>query len=564
MNSTSEQQDAQHLRMTTAPVPGLILSLSVPSIITCIITSVYNMADTFFVAQLGTAAVAAVGVVFSISSVLSALGFWMGTGGSSLVSLYLGAREKEKAHCAASTGFFLALGLGGVIAAGGLLALEPLMRLLGSTDTILPEAEAYAVPILLAAPFHCSSLALAQCLRAEGKSKESMAGQLAGGLLNIVLDPLFIYTLGMGIRGAGAATALSQVMVWAALLWFYVRGKTSVRISVRQVARTPRMVKLIFTTGFPSLCRHCGNALATIVLNRAAGGFGDAAIAAFSIASRVSGLALSVSIGFVQGLQPVAGYAHGSKDHARLKSAFRFCCAASMSALTALAVIIAAAAPWIVRMLSPSDGGLVETGAAVLRATSIALPFTTFINCTGTLFQAIRKARSSALVLGKQVHLHPAAAGPAPRLEHERPDGRNAAGRRSGLPLPRCGWPAAIFAARSTLRRCKEPIFSEVALSGKNGKMILLLFWDAAKRCRRVSIGCPKEHCKNILIPAKVHPCIIQGYRYRKNFKSFDKKYSCKSINSSNASDENAGQNAPYFHIHSIPRAEKDRTECSL
>ena len=142
MNSTSEQQDAQHLRMTTAPVPGLILSLSVPSIITCIITSVYNMADTFFVAQLGTAAVAAVGVVFSISSVLSALGFWMGTGGSSLVSLYLGAREKEKAHCAASTGFFLALGLGGVIAAGGLLALEPLMRLLGSTDTILPEAEA--------------------------------------------------------------------------------------------------------------------------------------------------------------------------------------------------------------------------------------------------------------------------------------------------------------------------------------------------------------------------------------------------------------------------------------
>ena len=181
MNSTSEQQDAQHLRMTTAPVPGLILSLSVPSIITCIITSVYNMADTFFVAQLGTVAVAAVGVVFSISSVLSALGFWMGTGGSSLVSLYLGAREKEKAHCAASTGFFLALGLGGVIAAGGLLALEPLMRLLGSTDTILPEAEAYAVPILLAAPFQCSSLALAQCLRAEGKSKESMAGSLQAG-----------------------------------------------------------------------------------------------------------------------------------------------------------------------------------------------------------------------------------------------------------------------------------------------------------------------------------------------------------------------------------------------
>ena len=413
MNSTSEQQDAQHLRMTTAPVPGLILSLSVPSIITCIITSVYNMADTFFVAQLGTAAVAAVGVVFSISSVLSALGFWMGTGGSSLVSLYLGAREKEKAHCAASTGFFLALGLGGVIAAGGLLALEPLMRLLGSTDTILPEAEAYAVPILLAAPFQCSSLALAQCLRAEGKSKESMAGQLAGGLLNIVLDPLFIYTLGMGIRGAGAATALSQVMVWAALLWFYVRGKTSVRISVRQVARTPRMVKLIFTTGFPSLCRHCGNALATIVLNRAAGGFGDAAIAAFSIASRVSGLALSVSIGFVQGLQPVAGYAHGSKDHARLKSAFRFCCAASMhrTAVHHVHQLHGHAVPGHTGKRAQQRAGSWQTG----------------------------------------VHLHPAAAGPAPRLEHERPDGRNAAGRRSGLPCRAVDGPQ-LFSPRAA--RC--------------------------------------------------------------------------------------------------------------
>ena len=415
MNSTSERQDAQHLRMTTAPVPGLILSLSVPSIITCIITSVYNMADTFFVAQLGTVAVAAVGVVFSISSVLSALGFWMGTGGSSLVSLYLGAREKEKAHCAATTGFFLALGLGGVIAAGGLLALQPLMRLLGSTDTILPEAEAYAVPILLAAPFQCSSLALAQCLRAEGKSKESMAGQLAGGLLNIVLDPLFIYTLGMGIRGAGAATALSQVTVWAALLWFYVRGKTSVRISVRQVARTPQMVKLIFTTGFPSLCRHCGNALATIVLNRA------------------------------------AGYAHGSKDHARLKSAFRFCCAASMSALTALAVIIAAAAPWIVRMLSPSDGGLVETGAAVLRATSIALPFTTFINCTGTLFQAIREsARSSALVLGKQVCIYIPLLLALPRAWSMN-------GLMAAMPLADAlGFLAALWMARSYFRRAQH------------------------------------------------------------------------------------------------------------
>ena len=288
-------------------------------------------------------------------------------------------------------------------------------------------------------------------MAAAEKPKLGFLVSLASGMTNVVLDFLLVYVFPFGLWGAALATALSQVMVWAALLWFYVRGKTSVRISVRQVARTPRMVKLIFTTGFPSLCRHCGNALATIVLNRAAGGFGDAAIAAFSIASRVSGLALSVSIGFVQGLQPVAGYAHGSKDHARLKSAFRFCCAASMSALTALAVIIAAAAPWIVRMLSPSDGGLVETGAAVLRATSIALPFTTFINCTGTLFQAIREsARSSALVLGKQVCIYIPLLLALPRAW-----GMN--GLMAAMPLADAlGFLAALWMARSYFRRAQH------------------------------------------------------------------------------------------------------------
>ena len=433
--------------------PAAILwRFTIPMLLSAVFQQLYNVADSVVAGRfVGEDALAAVGASFPITMIFMAVALGSNTGCSVIISQLFGAKETARMKTAVSTSVIAILALSALLTAGGFLFCEPLMRLLGSTDTILPEAEAYAVPILLAAPFHCSSLALAQCLRAEGKSKESMAGRLAGGLLNIVLDPLFIYTLGMGIRGAGAATALSQVMVWAALLWFYVRGKTSVRISVRQVARTPRMVKLIFTTGFPSLCRHCGNALATIVLNRAAGGFGDAAIAAFSIASRVSGLALSVSIGFVQGLQPVAGYAHGSKDHARLKSAFRFCCAASMSALTALAVIIAAAAPWIVRMLSPSDGGLVETGAAVLRATSIALPFTTFINCTGTLFQAIREsARSSALVLGKQVCIYIPLLLALPRAWSMN-------GLMAAMPLADAlGFLAALWMARSYFRRAQH------------------------------------------------------------------------------------------------------------
>ena len=395
--------DAQYRRMTEAPIPGLILSLCIPSIITSMITSVYNMVDTFFVAQLGTTAVAAVGVVFSVSSVISALGFWMGTGSSSLVSLQLGARQQERADCTASTGFLLSMAMGGVIAVGGLLFLRPLMRLLGSTPTILPEACLYATPLLLAAPFQCSNLALAQNLRAEGMSRESMTGQLAGGLLNMLLDPLFIFGFGWGAFGAGAATALSQVVVWAALLQYYVRKKTVVRLSPRNIRTGGALLAGIFSAGFPSLCRHCGNALSSVVLNRAAGTFGDAAIAAFSVATRVTMLALSVSIGFVQAIQPVAGYAHGSKNYRRLRWAYDFTVAASVAAMTAIAAAIALfARPVIVLLHVP--GETVSISIAVLRFSCLALPFTTLVNCTGTLFQAIKEStRSSILVLGRQV-----------------------------------------------------------------------------------------------------------------------------------------------------------------
>lgn len=403
MNQTA-RQDEQYRRMTQAPIPGLILSLCAPSIVTSLITSIYNMADTFFVAQIGTTAVAAVGVVFSISSVISALGFWMGTGSSSLVSLHLGAREQEKADRTASTGFYLSMAMGALIAVCGLLFRTPLMVLLGSTPTILPEAGAYAVPLLLAAPFQCSNLALSQNLRAEGMSRESMTGQMIGGLLNIVLDPLFIFGLGWGVFGAGVATALSQVVVWIALLQYYLRGKTVVSLSPRNFRPEGALLGGIFSAGFPSLCRHCGNALSSIVLNHAAGAFGDAAIAAFSIATRVSGLALSVSIGFVHAIQPVAGYAHGSKNYKRLKDAYRFTTAASVSALAVIAAGIALLAPWIVGLLTPTDRGMIGMGAAVLRFSCAALPFTTLVNCTGTLFQAIKEsARSSVIVLGRQL-----------------------------------------------------------------------------------------------------------------------------------------------------------------
>ena len=212
MGILQKQEQDQYEKMTTAPVPGLILSLALPSIVTMLITSVYNLADTFFVGRIGTSATAAVGVVFSIPMILNALGFLVGTGASSLMSRMLGAKQLKEAKRVTSTGFFLSFFFGLLVAVVGFLAGESLMTLLGATDTILPYAMAYGRYIFFGAPFAASSLALSQCLRGEGLSKESMTGQVFGGVLNMVLDPLFIFVFHLGIAGAAMATAISQMI----------------------------------------------------------------------------------------------------------------------------------------------------------------------------------------------------------------------------------------------------------------------------------------------------------------------------------------------------------------
>ena len=223
--------------MTTAPVPRLIGSLAIPTIISMLVTAVYNMADTFFVAQLGTSAAGAVGIVFSLMAVIQAIGFMLGMGAGNLVSRYLGAKEQRQADCAASTAFFTALAFGLGITVLGTLFLDPLMRVLGATPTILPYARDYARYILFGAPVMCASFVLNNILRGEGKAMLAMVGIGLGGVLNIGLDPLFIYTFRLGIAGAAIATLLSQCVSFAILLSCFLRRKSAVRLHIGQVSR---------------------------------------------------------------------------------------------------------------------------------------------------------------------------------------------------------------------------------------------------------------------------------------------------------------------------------------
>ena len=337
--SADDRSVLQFRKMTETPIPKLILSLAAPTILSMLITSIYNLADTFFVGQISTSASGAVGVVSSLMAIIQALGFMLGHGAGSIISRSLGSQNTQAANRFASTSFFTALAFGLILAVLGLATLPSFMMLLGSTETILPHACAYARPILMAAPLMMSSLVMNNILRYEGKANFAMIGLVTGGVLNMVLDPVFIFGFGMGTAGAGLATALSQSISFCILLSMFLHGKTVSQFQISAVTRSPAEFVTILMTGLPSFGRQGLNSIGGMLLNIAARSYGDAAVAGMSIVSRIFMFIISVAIGTGQGFQPVAGFNYGARKYRRVEKACVFTMCASFCFLT---VIIAA------------------------------------------------------------------------------------------------------------------------------------------------------------------------------------------------------------------------------
>ena len=334
---TSDDRSAlQFRRMTETPIPQLILSLAAPTILSMLITSIYNLADTFFVGQISTSASGAVGVVSSLMAIIQALGFMLGHGAGTIISRSLGNRDTTAATRFASTSFFTALVFGVVLAVAGLGTLPHFMMLLGSTETILPHACAYARPILIAAPLMISSLVMNNILRYEGKASFAMIGLVTGGVLNIALDPLFMFVFGLGTAGAGIATALSQSISFCILLSMFLRGKTVSQFRLSAVTREARDFGRILLGGAPSFGRQGLNSIGGMLLNLAARSYGDAAVAGMSIVSRIFLFIISVAIGVGQGLQPVASFNYGARKYRRVRQAAIFTIEAAFCMLVVL------------------------------------------------------------------------------------------------------------------------------------------------------------------------------------------------------------------------------------
>lgn len=387
----SQNADQKYKKMTETPVPRLIISLGIPTTVSMLITNIYNMADSYFVSQVSLSAGGATSVVFGIMSILQAFGFMFGHGAGSHISRMLGGRQVDKASRYASTGFFWALACGLVIMTGGLILLEPLMRLLGSTDTILPYAMDYGRWILIAAPAMTASCVLNNILRYEGMATLAMVGLTTGGILNMALDPLFIFTFDMGIGGAGLATALSQYVSFGILLSMFLRKKTQSRLSLRLVAKGFATIGDIILTGLPSFARQGLNSVSTMVLNAQAKAFGDAAIAAMGYVGRTSSLVFSVGLGIGQGFQPVSAFNYGAKKYSRVRKGTIFTMVFGAAFMGVIAAGCFVLAPQIISLFRKEDV-VIEIGSRGLRIMCVFLMFLPISVVATMLFQSIGKS----------------------------------------------------------------------------------------------------------------------------------------------------------------------------
>ncbi len=375
-------------RMTEPPVGGLICSLAVPCIVSMLVTSFYNMADTYFVGKLNSdSATAAVGVVFSMMAIIQAIGFFFGHGSGNYISRQLGQKNYQEASIMAATGFFSALLTGLLICILGLCFLDPLAYLLGSTDTILPYTRDYLSVILLGAPWMTASLVLNNQLRYQGSAMYSMVGIVTGAVINIGLDPLLMLYFNMGVSGAAWATIISQFISFCLLLIGCTKG-SNISIHIRNVRFKWFYFKMIIQCGLPSLARQALASVAGICLNQAAKPFEDAAIAAMGVVQRISMFGASTMIGFGQGFQPVCGFSFGARLYDRVKQGFWFCVKYSFVFLIAVSILGYIFAPQLIGLFRDSPK-VIEIGTAALRFQCLSFPLQSWIVMSNMMEQSI-------------------------------------------------------------------------------------------------------------------------------------------------------------------------------
>ncbi len=405
MNEQQQATEIYYNKMTRTPVARLVVRLGIPTTVSMLITSIYNMADTYFVGtitnasgELNTSAQGSIGILFTLQSIIQAIAFMLGHGSGTYVSKELAEKNVPRASKYVSSAFFLGGAIGLLMTALGLIFLSPLMRLLGSTETILPYARDYGMWVLISCPFMICSLILNNNLRYEGKAFFAMIGLVSGGLLNMGMDYIFIRLCGLGVFGAGMATAISQIISFVILLIGFIRTAQS-KIRLRHISRQGRLYAQIFRTGFPSFIRQGLNSISSGLLNTLAGRYGgtvseqmaDVAIDGMTVVNRISNFVMCVGMGISQGLQPVASFNYQARKYSRVKQGLWVACLICLGCVTVLGLPIIAAPRFFVRIFQ-EDPAVIAFATPAMRYAIFGQLFMPLFIPLNMTYQSIRKA----------------------------------------------------------------------------------------------------------------------------------------------------------------------------
>lgn len=390
--------DKRTKMMSEEKIPNILMKLAIPGIIAMLVNAVYNVVDTMFVGMLGnTSAIGAVTVAFPLFIIIAAFGQMFGVGAGSYISRLLGEKNKELADQTTSTTFFTSLVCGIAFTVFGAIFLEPLLKLFGATDTIMPFAKDYSRILVSGAVFTVTNMTLNNMIRAEGNAKYSMFAISLGAGLNIILDPIFMFGLNMGIKGAALATVLAQIISFIFLIRYFISGKSYIKIGIKYFTFSKKIYAEIMKIGIATFVRQALSSLSLGLINVAAMPYGDAAVAAMGVALRVFSIGIFVVFGYSQGFQPVVGYNYGAKKYSRLKEAIKVSIKWTTIFTTIVTVIFMAFAEGIITVFS-KDPDVIAIGSKSVRTICLLFPLFGFQQVYATLFQALGKGKE-ALVL---------------------------------------------------------------------------------------------------------------------------------------------------------------------
>lgn len=387
--------------LTQAPVHRVIGAMAIPTIISMLLTSMYNLVDTFFVGKINTQSTAAVGIVFSVMFFIQAFSFFFGNGSGNYISRQLGAQNTKDAEVMASTGLFYTLVFSLIVMLLGWIFLDPISILLGSTPTILPYTRQYLGISLLGTPFIMGTFCINNQMRFQGFTKYSVYGAISGSIINCLLDPVFIFGFSMGVSGAAVASVIGQICGFVILL-IMSQKEGVIHYTHRRISFEGRFVKEIIAGGTPSISRQGLASVSTIALNSVAGNYGDAAIAAMSIVTRISMFIFSVIVGLGQGFQPMCGFCYGAKLYDRVKEGFWFSTKIGTLFLLFWSVVLIIFSGEVVSLFR-DDSEVIAIGIPALRYQMIIFPACSFMMMANMMMQTCRKTiRANILAASRQ------------------------------------------------------------------------------------------------------------------------------------------------------------------